>query len=91
MVAVVLPALTGISVIGPVPVADTPVSVPLTDDVHDMVVDPIDDVGRKFNAVPLQTDWTRLGAVFVMTGTGLTVTVMSNGVPVQPFAEGVIL
>ncbi len=46
----------GVSVMAPVPLADTPLSTPLTDDVHDIVVDPMDDVGKKFNAVPLQMD-----------------------------------
>jgi hypothetical protein len=56
MVAVVLPAFIGVSVMGPVPLAVTPLSTPLTDDVHDIVADPIVDVGRKFKVVPLQMD-----------------------------------
>ena len=55
-VPVVLPVLTGVSVILPVPLADIPVIVPLTEDVQLIVVPPIVDVGKKFKAVPLQTD-----------------------------------
>jgi hypothetical protein len=87
---VVFPVFTGVSVIGPVPLAETPVNVPLTEDVQVIVVPPIVEVGRKFNAVPLHTDCIRLAAELVMTGTGVTVTVTSNGVPGQPLADGVI-
>ena len=67
-----------------------PVTVPLTDEVQVIVVEPIVDPGRKFKEAPLHTDCIKLAGVLVMTGTGLTVTVTSIGVPGQPFAEGVI-
>jgi hypothetical protein len=81
----------GVSVIEPVPLAVTPLSTPLTDEVQDIVAAGIVDVGRKFKAVPLQIDCIKLAGVLVIAGTGFTVTVTSNGLPGQPFAEGVIL
>ena len=47
-------------------------------------------VGVKFNAVPLQMVVCNCVEVLVMTGAGLTVTVTSMKLPLQPFAVGVI-
>ena len=82
--------LTGVSVIFPEPLAVTPVMVPLTDEVQLKVVPPMEEVGKKFKAVPLQIDCIRLAGVLVITGAGFTVTVTSIGVPLHPFADGVI-
>ena len=74
----------------PAPAAGTPVIVPDTVATQFMVVEPMLDVGKKFNASPLQMTCVRLAGVLVMTGTGLTVTVTSSGAPGQPFAAGVM-
>lgn len=74
----------------PVPLAEMPLMVPLTDEVQVMVVDAIVDPGRKFKEAPLHTDCIKLAGVLVMAGTGLIVTVTSTEVPGQPFAEGVM-
>ena len=89
--APVLVAFTGVSVIAPVPLADTPVSVPITDDVQLKVVPPIVAVGRKLSEVPLQISWINEVDEFVITGRGLTVTTTSIKLPEQPLADGVIL
>ncbi len=85
-----MPVLIGVSLITPVPFADTPLKVPLTEDVQVIAVAPMVEVGRKFNGVPLQIDCIRLAGVLVITGTGSTVTVTSTGLPGHPFAVGVI-
>jgi hypothetical protein len=84
--------LTGVSVIFPEPdaVTEAPVIGPLTDEVQLKVVPPMEEVGKKFKAVPLQIDCIRLEGVLVITGAGFTVTVTSIGVPGHPFADGVI-
>jgi hypothetical protein len=86
--ALVLVPFTGVSFTGPEPVADTPVSVPITVDVHANAVPVIDEVGTKFNAVLLQISLMSVEAVLVTTGVGLTVTVTSTGVPPHKPAEG---
>jgi hypothetical protein len=48
------------------------------------------DVGVKLNAVALQIVVCNWAAVFVITGTGSTVTTTSVVGPVHPFATGVI-
>lgn len=83
-------ALTGVSVIVPVPLAFTPVSTPITDEVQLYVVPPMDEVGKKLNGVPLQISWISDVEEFVITGLGLTVTMTSTGDPVHPFAVGMI-
>ena len=82
--------LTGVSVIFPEPLAVTPVMVPLTDEVQLKVVPPMEEVGKKFKAVPLQIDCIRLEGVLVMTGFGVTLTVTEMIDPLQPLALGVI-
>lgn len=52
--ALVEVGLTGVSVIEPVPLALTPLSVPITEDVHVYVVPDTEAVGLKFNGVALQ-------------------------------------
>jgi hypothetical protein len=47
------------------------------------------DAGRKLSASPLQIVWASVTGLFVITGTGLTVTVTSSGAPAQPLADGV--
>ena len=74
----------------PLPLADTPVSVPITDEVQLNVVPPMDDVGRKLSDVPLQISWIKDVEVLVMAGLGLTVTVTSTKLPAQPLAVGVM-
>ena len=82
--------LTGVSFTGPLPVAETPVNVPITVDVHAKVVPGIDAVGTKFNAVLLQISCMSVEGKFVMTGVGLTVTTTSTSVPLHEPAEGVM-
>lgn len=91
MTALVFVALSGVSVIAPVPEAVTPVRVPITEEVQLNVVPLIVDVGRKLNEVPLQISWIKDVDEFVIAGLGLTVTTTSMKVPEQPFAVGVIL
>ena len=74
----------------PLPLAETPVNVPLTEEVHvNVVPGVIDEVGVKFNAVPLHIVWLKDDAELVMTGRGFTVTVTSTKLPGQPPAVGV--
>jgi hypothetical protein len=73
----------------PLPEADTPLSVPDTEEVQVYVVPAIVEVGMKFKASPLQIASARSLAAVVITGVGLTVTVTSTGVPEHPFEEGV--
>ena len=90
---VVLPLFIGEFVIAPVPDALTVVGSmpdPSTVVVHEYVVPPMVDVGRKFNAVPLQISMANWADVFVMTGLGETVITTSTKLPEQPFADGVI-
>jgi hypothetical protein len=82
--------LTGVSVIGPLPLAVTFERIPITDEVQVKVVPPIDDVGRKLKDVPLQISWINDVDEFVITGRGLTVTTTSTKFPAHPFAVGVI-
>ena len=82
--------LTGVSVMGPEPLADTPVRTPMTEEVQLKVVPPIDEVGKKLNDVPLQISCIRDVEELVITGFGLSVTTMSTEVPEHPFAVGVI-
>jgi hypothetical protein len=87
----VFAVFVGVSVIAPLPLALTPLIVPPTTVVVQVyVVVPIVLVGVKLNAVPLQIVVCNCGAVFVITGTGFTVTITSVNVPLQPFALGVI-
>jgi hypothetical protein len=58
--------------------------------VHAYVVPPIVEVGVKLNAVALQIVVCNCPGVFVITGTGFTVTATSVIRPVHPFALGVI-
>ena len=90
IVAEVLVLLIGVSVIAPLPLAVTPLKVPLTDELHAYVVPTMLDVGVKFNDTPLQISCTKDEAEVVITGRGFTVTVTSNGEPEQPFACGVM-
>jgi hypothetical protein len=60
-------------------------------DVHVKVVPTIVEVGVKLNAPPLQIVLISWVAVFVITGTGLTVTTTTIGAPGQPLALGVIV
>lgn len=83
-------ALTGVSVIAPEPLADTPDKVPITEDVQVKVVPPMEDVGKKLSGVALQISCIREVDVFVMTGAGFTVTTTSRKFPLHPFAVGVI-
>jgi hypothetical protein len=53
-------------------------------------VPPIVLEGVKFSAVPLHTVAWSCGAVFVITGTGFTVTVTSTNGPLHPLADGVM-
>jgi hypothetical protein len=78
---------------GPVPLAVTDAATigPEVMLIQLYVVPPIVLVGIKFNVSPLHVCNERLAALFVITGTGLTVTSTSNGGPWQPFAEGVIV
>jgi hypothetical protein len=59
--------------------------------VHAYVVPPMLDVGVKLNAVALQIVVCNCPGVFVITGTGFTVTTTTIGVPLHPFALGVIV
>ena len=86
--ALVLVPLTGVSVIAPVPLDDTPERVPITDDVQLNVVPPMVDVGRKLSEVPLQISCINEVDEFVIAGLGLTVTSTSTKFPEHPFAEG---
>ena len=90
IVTLVLDALTGVSVIGPLPLAETPERVPTTVDVQLNTVPAIDEVGRKLSVVPLQISWINEVDEFVMTGLGLTVTTTSTKLPGHPFAVGTI-
>ena len=90
-VPAVLPLLVGVSVIAPLPLAVTPATVPTTVLVQLYVVVPIVLVGVKFSAVPLQMVFCNWVLVFVITGTGFTVTVIIVVAPLQPFAVGVIV
>ena len=90
MTALLLVPLTGVSVIGPDPLALTPVSVPITVDVQLKVVPVTDAVGMKLRAVLLQISWINEVGEFVMTGFGSTVTITSIKLPAHPLAEGVI-
>jgi hypothetical protein len=83
-------ALTGESVIVPFPEDVTPASVPMTEEVQLKVVPAIEDVGRKFNGVPLHISWMRDVDEFVIAGRGETVITTSTGVPAQLPALGVI-
>ena len=75
----------------PLPLAETPVNVPLTEEVHVYVVPGvIDEVGVKFKAVPLHIVWLKDDAVLVIVGRGLTFTITSTKFPAQPLAVGVI-
>ena len=87
---VVLPVLTGVSVIAPVLPAVIPVIEPETVEVQLITGLPKLDVGVKFSAVPLQIDVVKPEAVLVITGTGLTLTVTVAVLPLQPLAVGVI-
>lgn len=89
--ALVFVPLTGVSVIGPLPLAVTFDRTPITDDVHVKVVPPIDDVGKKLNDVPLQISWINDVEEFVISGRGLTVTTTSTKFPTHPLAVGTIL
>jgi hypothetical protein len=86
----VLVALVGESVIGPVPLADTPPNVPNTFEVHENVVPATDDVGNRFSTSPLHIFTMKEVDGSVITGLGSTVTVTLIGVPWQAFASGVI-
>ena len=82
--------MVGVSVIAPLPLAVTPANVPLTEEVHvNVVPGVIDEVGVKFNTVPLQIDWLKDDAVLVIVGRGLTFTITSMKFPAQPLAVGV--
>src|SRR5690606_38048411 len=81
---------TGVSVMAPGPEALTPVSVPTTLDVQLNVVVGTVDVGSRLSVSPLQMLCMKEVGGVVMTGFGLTVTVMSRGVPGQPPASGVM-
>jgi hypothetical protein len=60
-------------------------------DVQLNVVPGIVAVGVKANGSALQICCDKDAAMFVITGTGLTVTVISSGAPLQMSAVGVIL
>lgn len=90
MTALLLVPLTGVSVMGPDPVAVTPDKVPITVAVQLKVVVTTVEVGIKFSGVALQISCTNEVGVFVMTGFGVTFTRTEVGVPLQPFALGVI-
>jgi hypothetical protein len=83
--------LTGVSVIAPVLLAVMPVIEPTTVEVHVITGLPKLVVGVKFSAVPLQIEVVKLEALFVITGTGLTLTVTDVVLPLQPLAVGVII
>jgi hypothetical protein len=91
MTALVFVAFTGVSVIGPIPLADTPVSVPITDEFHIYVVVPIVLVGVNESGVPLHISWNKDAVAFVITGRGFTVTSTRIGVPKQPLATARML
>ena len=81
----------GVSVIAPVPLAETPVNEPVKDDVQlKDVPGVIDEFGVKFNAVPLHMVWFNDDAVLVIVGRGFTFTTTSTGLPAQPPAVGVM-
>jgi hypothetical protein len=90
IIPVVLVEFTGVSVIGPFPLADTFERLPTIEDVHVKVVPAIDDVGRKLNDVPLHISCIKEVEEFVITGLGLTVTTTSTKFPEHPLAAGVI-
>jgi hypothetical protein len=90
MTALVFVPLTGVSVIAPEPLADTPDNVPMTLDVQSNVVPPIDDVGKYANVVVLQISCINDDGESVITGIGPTVTTASTGIPEHPPAIGVI-
>jgi hypothetical protein len=91
MTALVFVPLTGVSVIAPDPLADTPDNIPMTFDVQLNVVPPIDDVGKYASDVALQISCINEDGVSVITGFGLTVTTTFTGIPEHPPAVGVIL
>lgn len=91
MTALVLVELTGVSVIAPDPLGDTPDKVPIMVEVQLNEVPVMEEVGMKFSGVALQISWINDVDELVTTGLGLTVTITSIGVPVQTLACGVIL
>ena len=88
--ALVFVALTGVSVIAPLPVAETPERVPITEDVQLKVVPAIVEVGKKLSGVPLQISCINDVDEFVIAGLGLTVTSTSTKLPEHPLAVGTI-
>ena len=88
--AFVVPVLTGVSVIAPLPDAVTPVAVPEVTAPVQFKVDVIEVDAVKFKAVFEQIVVVRLEGVLVITGDGFTVTVTLTGVPEHPLAVGVI-
>jgi hypothetical protein len=90
MTAVALVPFCGVSLTAPLPVEDTPVSVPTTAEVQVNVVPGTDEVGVKFSPLLLQISCKSDGGEFVITGVGDTVTTTSIVLPWHVPAEGVI-
>lgn len=88
-----LPLFCGVSVIGPLPLAETVAETigPVMALVHAKVVEPIVAVGTKFNASVLHICCDKLAALFVITGVGVTVTTTSKVGPAHPLAIGVMV